>query len=236
MRYRTRIRIYLVLITIGLATVGWLLWDTYRYGRTLETDRSQEYWLYAPSECSGEHTCPAFVFVHGTGGSGQIFIKLWRDYADTESFVLVCPTFPLGYQTLDGGEDEKLLAILDEVGQRYSIGTKAFVSGFSGGAQFAHRFAFAHPERTLAVAAHSAGWYDPPPASARGVPFLVTVGLEDTKRIEWARWFVRSLEQAGYDVTLVEIPGVGHSLSAQAIEATLVLFRRVVGRQWRPDG
>jgi poly(3-hydroxybutyrate) depolymerase len=207
-----------------------LLWDTYRYRCTLQTDRTQEYWLYVPEVCRGERVCPAFVFVHGTGGTGQGSLNLWREYADREEFVLVCPTFPLGYQTLDGGEDEKLIAILDEVGQRQPIANRAFVSGFSGGAQFAHRFAFAHPERTLAVAAHSAGWYDPPPRSARAVPFLVTVGLEDTKRVEWARWFARSLEREGYDVTLVEIPGVGHSLSARAIEETLVLFRRVVGR------
>jgi predicted esterase len=232
MSYRTRIRVYLVLIAIGLAVVGGLFWDTYRYRHTLAADRSQAYWLYVPGQCSGERTCPAFVFVHGTGGSGQSFIKLWRDDADREGFVLVCPTFPLGYQTLDGGEDEKLLAILDEVEQNYAISSKAFVGGFSGGAQFAHRFAFAHPERTLAVAAHSAGWYDPPPAGARQVPFLVTVGLEDTKRIEWARWFSRSLEQAGYDVTLVEIPGVGHSLSVAAIQATLDLWRHSTGRSF----
>jgi len=54
------------------------------------------------------------------------------------------------------------------------------VSGFSGGAQFAHRFAFAHPERVRAVAAHSAGSYDPPPARARHLPFLVTVGLNES--------------------------------------------------------
>jgi predicted esterase len=223
MSYRAR-------IPIGLTVVGWLAWDTNRYRRTLETDHSQEYWLYVPSQCTADRTCTAFVFVHGTGGSGQLFIKLWHDHADNEEFVLVCPTFPLGYQTLDGSEDEKLLAILDEVGQHQPIDNKAFVGGFSGGAQFAHRFAFAHPERTLAVAAHSAGWYDPPPKGARRMPFLVTVGLEDTKRIEWARWFSRRLEQEGYDVTLVEIPGVGHSLSEQAIQETLALFRRVAGR------
>jgi predicted esterase len=100
-------------------------------------------------------------------------------------------------------------------------------SGFSGGAQFAHRFAYAHPERTQAVAAHSAGWYDPPPSWARQVPFLVTVGLEDTQRVEWARWFARSLEREGYEVELVEIAGVGHSLSEEAIQETLVFFRRV---------
>lgn len=228
MSYRTRLRVHLVLIAAGLGLVGWLYWDRIgQYRHTLAADRQQVYWLYVPDSCAGDVTCPVFVFVHGTGGGGQLFLKLWRGFADDEGFVLVCPTFPLGYQTLDGDEDKKLIAILDEVGQRTTIAGKAFVSGFSGGAQFAHRFAFAHPERTLAVAAHSAGWYDPPPRSARRVPFLVTVGLEDTRRVEWARWFGRSLKREGYDVTLVELEGVGHSLSERAIEETLGLFRRV---------
>jgi poly(3-hydroxybutyrate) depolymerase len=225
--YRTRIRVYLVLIAAGLVVVGWLYWDTYRYQRALSGDPAQKYSLYAPPQCAGDRICPVFVFVHGTGGSGRDYIEGWRPHADDEGFVLVCPTFRLGYQTLDDDEDEALLAILDEVAQHYSIAPKAFVSGFSGGAQFAHRFAFAHPDSTQAVAVHSAGWYDPPPVGARQVPFLVTVGLNDTRRIEWARWFAAGLEREGYDVTLVEIVGVGHSLSEQAIQETLTLFRRL---------
>jgi len=36
------------------------------------------------------------------------------------------------------------------------------------------------------------------------------------------------LKRGGYDVTLVEIEGVGHSLSGQAIQETLELFRRAI--------
>lgn len=224
----TRLCIYLSLITLGLAAIGWRYWDLAgRYRHTLATDRSQTYWLHVPEPCAREHACPAFVFVHGTGGSGWNFIHIWRQHAERERFVLICPTFELGYQTLDGGEDETLIAILDEVRGRYGTPKQAFVGGFSGGAQFAHRFAFARPERVTGVAAHSARWYDEPPARARGVPFLVTVGLEDAPRIEWARWFARRLERAGYEVKLVEIPGVGHALSEPAIQATLKLFRQV---------
>jgi pimeloyl-ACP methyl ester carboxylesterase len=104
----------------------------------------------------------------------------------------------------------------------------AAAQSFSGKKRrFAHRFAFAHPNRSQAVAAHSAGWYDPPPAGARAVPFLVAVGLSDATRIEWACWFAGSLQREGYDARLVEIAGVGHSLSEQAIQETLTLFRRL---------
>lgn len=229
-RYRTRIRIYLILIAVGLGFIGYMYWDTAHHRRTLATDPAQEYWLHVPRRCQHDGDCPAFVFVHGTGGSGRDFIKIWRRHADREGFIVICPTFPRGYQVLEGNEDVALIAILDEVGQRYPTAEGMFVSGFSGGAQFAHRFAFAHPEMVRAVAVHSAGSYDVPPARAQQVPFLVTVGSNDTTRLELARWFARKLNCRGYDVTLVEIEGVGHSLSEQAIQETIKLFRLMDNR------
>jgi pimeloyl-ACP methyl ester carboxylesterase len=37
--------------------------------------------------------------------------------------------------------------------------TKIYLFGFSGGAQFAHRYAMAHPERIERVVVAAAGWY-----------------------------------------------------------------------------
>ncbi len=233
MSYRKRISIYLILIPIcilivvGLSIVGYLYWDTSPHRRTLAADPTQEYWLHVPAQCTADHPCPVFVFVHGTDGNGRDFIRTWRDHADREGFIVVCPTFPQGYQVLEGDEDEALIAILDEVGQRYPTTEGAIVSGFSGGAQFAHRFAFAHPERTRAVAVHSAGSYDPPLAEARRIPFLVTVGLNDTSRVEAAHSFAYKLKREDYDVTVVKIEKVGHKLSKQAIQETIEFIRRV---------
>jgi poly(3-hydroxybutyrate) depolymerase len=224
MSSRTRISVYLILIPIfilivvGLSVLGYLYWDTSRHRRTLAADPTQEYWLHVPGQCIADHPCPVFVFVHGTDGSGRDFIRTWRDHADGEGFIVVCPTFPQGYQGLEGGEDEALIAILAEVGQRYPTTEGAIVSGFSGEAQFAHRFAFAHPERTRAVAVHSAGSYDTPPEHTRHIPFLVTVGLND---------FAYKLKSEDYDVTVVKIEKVAHKLSKQAIQETIEFLRRV---------
>ena len=233
MSSRARIRIYLILIPIlilivvGLSVVGYLYWDTTGHRRTLATDSTQEYWLHVPGQCTADHPCPVLVFVHDTDGSGRDFIRTWRDHADREGFIVVCPTFPQGYQALEGGEDEALIAILDEVGQRYPTAEGAIASGFSGGAQFAHRFAFAHPERVRAVAVHSVGSYDTPPEHTRHLPFLVTVGLNDTSRVEAAYQFALKLKGEDYDVTVVKIERVAHKLSKQAIQETIEFLRRV---------
>ena len=233
MSSRTRISIYLILIPIvilivvGLSVVGYLYWDTTRHRRTLAADPTQEYWLHVPGQCTADPPCPVFVFVHDMDGNGRDFIRTWRDHADREGFIVVCPTFPQGYQVLEGGEDEALIAILDEVGQRYPTTEGAIVSGFSGGAQFAHRFAFARPERVMAVAVHSAGSYDTPPEHTRHIPFLITVGLNDTSRIEAAHQFAHKLKGEDYDVTVVKIEKVAHKLSKQAIQETIEFIRRM---------
>ena len=227
MRHRVRICIYLIIIIVGLGLIGYLYWDTARHRRTLATDPAQEYWLHVPHRCKDDRDCPAFVFVHGMGGSGRDFIKAWRSHADREGFILICPTFSPGYHLLEGDEDKALIAILQEVEQRYPIAKETFMSGFSGGAQFAYRFAFAHPDRVTAVATHSAGSYDPPPAHTRHIPFLVTVGLNDTSRVEAAHKFARKLRLENYDVTLIPIEKVGHRLSKQAIQETIEFLRRV---------
>ena len=102
--------------------------------------------------------------------------------------------------------DEALMAALDDLAARTGVSVDRFdMFGFSGGSQFAHRFAMLHPHRVGRLALASAGWYtfpfrkDPFPygiapdgAEMRQIgrrlddflqiPTLVTVGAADTER------------------------------------------------------
>jgi pimeloyl-ACP methyl ester carboxylesterase len=157
--------------------------------------------------------------------------RVWRSHAEREGFVLVCPSFQPGYQRLEAGADADLTAILDEVAQTQpAIRRPVFLVGFSGGAQFVHRWAFRHPAEVCGVAALSAGDYDLPPPGARGVPFLVSVGSADTgppNRVTLARWFHEALVRAGYRADLRIYEGVGHWLCEAAITDTLAFYRSV---------
>ena len=54
--------------------------------------------------------------------------------------------------------DLLLLHILDEIYKRYGIANQKFLlGGFSGGAQFAHRFAYLHPDYLLALSLAAPG-------------------------------------------------------------------------------
>jgi pimeloyl-ACP methyl ester carboxylesterase len=77
---------------------------------------------------------------------------------------------------------------------------KVYLFGYSGGGQFAHRYAFTHPQRVAAFVIGAAGWYtfpDPARAYPQGlhnagiefdprqflrIPATVVVGEKDTRR------------------------------------------------------
>lgn len=61
------------------------------------------------------------------------------------------------YQMSGPTHEAKLAALIAEVGKIWKLNPKIVVHGFSAGAQFAHRFAFKHPEQVVGVSAHSGG-------------------------------------------------------------------------------
>ncbi|WP_131014941.1 alpha/beta hydrolase [Paenibacillus thalictri] len=103
--------------------------------------------------------------------------------------------------------DHVLLAMIHEFTEQYGIsGEKSYLFGFSGGAQFVHRFYYLHPERLLGVSVASPGnvtlldpamdWFtgirdfkeqfgnDLNWDEMRRVPAQLVIGSEDNKLLE----------------------------------------------------
>lgn len=104
------------------------------------------------------------VLVHGSDRDPMGMIRAFRPWAERNGVTLLAPLFPVGvpvpghgdaYKTLRGDGlsfDEALLDIVDEAaGGTGSALSPFLLFGFSGGAQFAHRFALAHPARVRAL-------------------------------------------------------------------------------------
>ncbi len=178
--------------------------------RTLRSDASQEYLLYVPS--TGGRGAPVFVAVHGISRNVEEHARLFAPYAETFGVVLVAPRFTregnagyqrLGLEGLGRRADLALDAILADV--EASTGAdveKLYLFGFSGGAQFVHRYTLAHPDRVARAVVGAAGWYTFPdsvtpypyglgpstelpglrfqPDEFLRVPIAVFVGVEDT--------------------------------------------------------
>ena len=182
--------------------------------RALRADPSQEYMLYVPTRAA--RGASIFVTVHGISRNLEEHATLLAPYADEHGMVLVAPSFTRdrheGYQRLGAGRagrraDVALDAILDEVAASTGADARRFhLFGYSGGAQFAHRYTLAHPERVRGAVIGAAGWYTFPddktpypyglgpsaersglrfdPARFLRVPITVLVGADDTEQGE----------------------------------------------------
>src|SRR5262245_8097850 len=134
--------------------------------RSLRTAPSQEYLLYVPSRAV--RGAPILVTVHGISRNVDEHARLFAPYAEEHGVVLIAPSFTEernhGYQRLSeahGRRADRLLdAIVNEVAASTGADGRRFrLFGFSGGAQFAHRYTLAHPERVIRAAIGAAGWY-----------------------------------------------------------------------------
>jgi len=204
--------------------------------RKLKSDPGQEYYVYLPKDFDAERTYWLVVGVHGLGGNGQGALG-WESFADEGQCIVVGPSFKDTFQFPSKGAGEKMKAILRELAKDYKLQRRIFLTGFSAGAQFAHRFALENPTLVVGCAAHSAGSWGRPSPKARMVPFLVTCGTADTDhdRIGIAKQFVRELKQNRYKVESKWFDGVGHSFCKEARDLTKELYWSVTTGMTREE-
>lgn len=153
------------------------------------------------------------VVVHGRKTDPAEILSALRGQAREAGLAVAAPDFRspsfAGYQFLAGAHGplasaEALNGLLDQWGQTRGLETARIdLAGFSGGAQFAHRYALAYPERVRRLVLAAPGWYaflDPEvtyPAGTGGfpwprggpcieafleIPTLIVVGSRDTGR------------------------------------------------------
>lgn len=135
--------------------------------RTLVSDPRQEYFLYLPRK--GGNGAKIFVTVHGTSRNAEEHARGFAPFAERYGVVVIAPYFPAqrfpDYQRLgrkDKGEraDLALQAMVQEVATITGASEKKlYLFGYSGGAQFAHRYMLAYPERVARVVLGAPGWY-----------------------------------------------------------------------------
>jgi pimeloyl-ACP methyl ester carboxylesterase len=195
--------------------------------RRLGADPEQRYLVYKPAHV--RRGCPMMVCVHGISRNAETHILSFAPWADRYGMVLLAPLFDAKrftkYQRLAKNErdrraDRILDLIIDETGKLTGAATdRLYMFGFSGGAQFVHRYTMAHPHRVARFVAVSAGWYtfpDPATPYPRGtgtsrrlpdldfvhrdflrIPGTVLVGSRDTRRDIALHYSSKVVEQQG---------------------------------------
>lgn len=150
-------------------TTGNKLCSTITFRRHRD-DPGLTYFLHHPPGAGP--TTPVIVSVHGISRNARAHVETFAPDAPRQDAVVVAPLFDedrysdyqrLGRRGRGARADLALDAILSEVGAITGTDTaRFFLHGYSGGAQFAHRFALAYPDRVRALAVSSAGWYTMP--------------------------------------------------------------------------
>jgi pimeloyl-ACP methyl ester carboxylesterase len=183
-------------------------------------DQRFSYCLYVPTAHTPDGPpVPIAVLQHGTGRRGPQYRDSLAEWGERQGCLVLAPLFPAGIEDADDLHgfkfinyrgirfDHVLLAMVEEVGERFNVDTERFLlHGFSGGGQFAHRFAYLHPDRLAGVSIGAPGrisyidwespWWiglkgfeeefgQPPRIEELGaVPVQMVVGAEDVETWE----------------------------------------------------
>jgi predicted esterase len=227
--------IRLLLVVINVAILAACSTPTYSltanptpYVRSSPT----EYYLFLPSSYSSATERPLFVGIHGSGGDGTQCLEMWQSYAESEGFVLVCPSLADengGWYAEEG--ERNLDRILRQVRKECRVQKQAFLAGYSAGAEFVQVYTLDHPGFVKAVAILSSGNYYEPSSASQKTPFLVVIGdQDDPLSIKNAQSFEDLLKRKEYLVELDILPGVKHEIAPQALKLTIALYDRLYGK------
>ena len=152
--------------------------------RSLRSDPTREYMLYVPSR--GGVNGPVLVSVQGNSALWAEQVAAFVPACERLGVTLLAPGVAgpayAQYQRL-GRDDRRADVFLDRCLQEVGLMTGADPTrlkmvGYSGGAQFAHRYVMAHPHRIEAAVVVAADWYTFPDTSRR-FPY----GIRPTRRL-----------------------------------------------------
>jgi len=116
------------------------------------------------------------VVVHGIARQADYMLQALAGEADKHGYTLIAPVFSyrdypdyqrLGRSGLGQRADLAVAATLADLREHLGFSAGFHLFGFSGGAQFAHRFVYGHGEPVRSVCLASAGWYTPPDSGKR---------------------------------------------------------------------
>jgi pimeloyl-ACP methyl ester carboxylesterase len=150
------------------------------------------YYLYSPSTRARADTI--LVAVHGISRDAREQALAWRPLAHALGCTLIAPLFDrygahayqrLGWNGEGSRADQLLDAIVAQVRDEIARPrAKLLLCGYSGGAQFCHRYAMAYPDRVHALIAGAAGWYTWPDAARPWPSGLDTSSFGDERRVD----------------------------------------------------
>ena len=156
----------------------------------------QEYYLYVPPGFVAGAGCRLLVTMHGHDREAMGRIEHFAEFADQQNFIVLAPHFPpsIRFQLLGVGSDRadlRLLDLVDEVAEEFALdGSQFDLFGYSGGAQFSHRFLYVWPNRLRSVVVGAPGTVTLPDERERW-----PVGVRNLAKVAGARFDLDAVRQ-----------------------------------------
>ncbi len=133
--------------------------------------RALDCWIARPA--APRPDAPPLVAIHGIGRGAREMAEIFAVRAAAQGRTVIAPLFDEerwnGYQRAVAPRraDRALLALLDELTTEGLVASgPRDLAGYSGGAQFAHRFAMLYPRRLRRLSVCAAGWWTMPDGAA----------------------------------------------------------------------
>lgn len=187
--------------------------------------KTRTYHIFVPEKLDRSKPAPLVVVLHGSGDSGLMPVKRWRDLAEDKGIIIAGPN-ALDSQTWRIPDDgpEFIYELVESLKAKHPIDPRrVYLFGHSGGAIVAIYLALLQSEYFAAVAIH-AGAIRPEDGSVierakRKIPFSLFVGTRDVLfPIEDLRLTRNMLATRGFYVELHEIRGHDHEYGKRSAQ------------------
>jgi len=151
---------------------------------------------------------PILVSVHGISLNAREHCELFAPWGEERGIVVIAPLFEAerfpGFQRMAGrgaNPGRQLERVVDDARRRLGLRERGFaLFGFSGGGQFAHRYALQRPRRVRSLVIAAPGWYTFPDPS---LPY--PLGIGPSPRYRRAHCRLRSFLQIPIRVLVGEL-------------------------------
>jgi poly(3-hydroxybutyrate) depolymerase len=226
MSYRFRVTRYVLLLLAFVSLEGFSSCGSSPASQpgvtpgTIQFQGSQyPYAVFVPSTYDHVHALPAILLVHGGGGNGPDFLKIWQDFAEKNGIILVAPTLPLG-AALEAQVPQLFPALMELVKRQWQLDSRRiYVFGYSAGGY--STFDAATLDSTyFAAAGVFAGIITPDyywivKQAKRKTPIAIYIGDHDQFfSFKQTRATRDELLANGFTVHYVEIPNQDHNYPA----------------------
>lgn len=222
---------FLLSFLLLFAGVGLVQADAVKKETIKSQLKNRTYYIFVPDTVNKSVPAPLIVVLHGSGDSGQMPVKRWRDFARKEGIIIVGPD-ALDRQMWRIPEDapQFISEMVESLKTDHNIDPRrVYLFGHSGGAIVALYLALLESEYFAAAAIH-AGAMRPEDAdfierTKRKIPLSLFVGTKDPLfPVADVRQTSEMLTSRGFDVEMNEIKDHTHDYSRRSVEINKMIW------------